>query len=189
VIVIRTMGVQGKANGLLHQEHPRNRTISYTATPKAKVTQGVHEYMETILHVPVKKTPEQVIQETRERNLGLANSSDLAVRLRAIGTQYQAEPLSDEPYHVVTGFQNQQGAGGGVWRLHFIFDPGPKEGTRLLTLLDETHSVMLFTLTVPDDSGREAMFKAVTPLQRVMQNQLRGSGGGLWAALEDEDDL
>jgi hypothetical protein len=195
VVVIRTMGIQGKVNGLLHQEHPQNRKVSYTASPKAKVAQGTHEYMETIL--PGKRTFER-LAEARERAAQALRERDytrigrarpfIDVSYSYLDDEEPQQPFPNEPYHVATGFQNQQGAGGGVWRLSFILDPAPKEGLRLLTLLDETHSVMLFTLTVPDDVGREDMFKTITPLQRMTKNQFRGSGGGLWAALDDADD-
>ena len=192
VVVVRTIGVAGNANGLLHQDNPRNRKTHYTATPEAKMMHRDQEIMETILFPEPVPEPLDYVGVT----FNIA-----ARRLRALGRdavpfaqEAKPSPVPGEPYYVVTVYEashryvyhNQGLATGGVWRLNFIFDPGPKEGTKLLTLLDETHSTMLFTMVIPIPSSDRAMFKVVTPLQRLIKNQI--GNGGLWAALEDADD-
>jgi len=182
VTVIRTMGIRGMGNGLICQDHSRSLKTLYVATPVAKMMHGTQEYMETILRVPVKLSHNQLRRQ--ERTPYDADTREW----RRVQVVTEVEPLSDEPYYVVTGFQNQANDTAGVCRIHFIFDPGPKEGLRLLTLFDETHGVMLFTVIIPEDSGR-SIFKVVTPLQRAVRNQINGNhSGGLWAALAEDDD-
>jgi hypothetical protein len=143
---------------------------------------GTQEYMETILRVPVKLSHNQRLRRVPR---GGGYTWERTTYEQVVT---EVEPLSDEPYYVVTGFQNQANDTAGVCRIHFIFDPGPKEGLRLLTLFDETHGVMLFTVIIPEDSGR-SIFKVVTPLQRAVRNQINGNhSGGLWAALAEDDD-
>jgi hypothetical protein len=127
LIVVRTMGISGESNGILHQE-TRNRSTAYVATPSVKALRGSQEYLETVLPNPRAVKPQYKLTYNR------------VTYRQAEATDFVPQPLPDEPYCVVTGFQDHGTQKSGVWRLNFIFDPGPKEGLTLLTILDETLS-------------------------------------------------
>lgn len=162
VVVIRTLAVLGKADGSLHQDHGRHAVV----TPTARFAQGSQEVIETVLVAPM--TAKQLRNKT----------------VRMVIEQ-EGGSLPDEPYYAVSAYHIAQSRLD-YWRLRFVFDKGPgQKGIRLLTVVDETHGLPLFSVQVPAvHPGLEAMRHILTPLQRL-QNVQPGVAG-LWAlVLED----
>jgi hypothetical protein len=161
VIVVRTMKIQGRVDGLLHQERDREqeRRNAHTGTwrqrfptvqPKVTLPSGEVEYIETLI-----------------------------------------DPASYRETYAISGFVDQVTKVRGRWRINFIIDE-VKPGTRLLTLLDETNSVMLFTVQLSAEvvSPRGALFNITTPLRRYINRQAVDGNTvspGLWGAILDED--
>jgi hypothetical protein len=164
VVVIRTMAVHGKADAVLHQEGPK-RASGYSVKAAAKMPQGDRECIETVLAAPIQ-------------------SKQLRRALRRAWEE-QA-PTEDDPYYAVTAYTDQLTTKGGIWRLNFIFNAGPKK-TRLLTVLDEANDVALFTVQVPaEHPGIQSLHSIATPLQRLMNKRNNGETD-LWDVILEDD--
>lgn len=99
------------------------------------------------------------------------------------------DPFGLRETYAVSGFIDQVTKVRGRWRINFIFDE-VKPGEPLLTLLDETNSVMLFSVKIDNTAlTREPLFEITTPLRRYLNKQTDGNANtpGLWGALLEED--
>jgi hypothetical protein len=162
VVVVRTMATRGKATGLVHQNTEiRYKEKSKAIQPSATVLNGDVEHIETILPA---------------MDLLVARTS----RIR--GT---CKP----EHYTVSGFHDQMTKLSGVWRINFIYDPTSK-GDYLLTLLDETNNILLFTVQITqsplDRDPTNPTARPTTPLQRYLnkrENEGPDGPNGLWEAV------
>jgi hypothetical protein len=185
IIVVRSMRVTGQADGLLHQDISsmnvsRSPARTNTLAPKVALHQKGYEYIETIL--PGSEQPQE---------LGYLESEVARTREAIRRGEVRIAPprprvaLSNEPYYVISGHQDQFAKQLGVWRINFVSGAGPKS-QRLLTLLDETHGTVLFTCQVPPVSTTDGIFKINTPLERYIRRP--DAAPGLWKMLREEGD-
>jgi hypothetical protein len=151
-------------------------------------------YFESVLPIPslVRPKPRPPRQSPTQRYLGfnlvppLEPEEEVARDISRLGTK-GIQPLSPEPYNVVTGYVDQVSNKSGIWRLNFIFNHGSQD-TLLLSIQDETNSVMLLTVQLPiKDYKGIFLFKVITPLRRFLQKQGEESAN-LWTALSNDDE-
>ena len=87
-------------------------------------------------------------------------------------------------YYTISGCQDQVTIRSEVWRVAFLLDK-TRGSDFLLTLLDETDNVMLFTVQV--SPAEKHLFNLTTPLRRYLNRQINNGAGNLWDALLEED--
>lgn len=152
MVVVRTMAIRGRFDGLLHHERDEESRAGRfgkqqtTIQPKVTMRSGDHVYIETLLPV-----------------------GDAARDL-----------------YTVTGHQDLMVKRAGSWRINFILDQAGKEQF-LLTLQDETNSLMLCTVEIPEAADR-GLLPVITPLQRYLNQQQNGvKAPGLWGALLSDE--
>lgn len=199
VVVVRTMSIRGLDNGLLHRSEfvtrisiPEQIPIEahrvVPIQPKVSVPHGDNLYFESVLPMPLETSRPKTRrsrQSPAQRYLGY-NPPEPDEDTSSLGTN-GIQPFSAEPYNVVTGYVDQVTNKSGAWRLNFIFNKGQQD-TWLLSIQDETNSIMLLTVQLPiKDYKGSSLFKVHTPLRRFLQKQGEESAN-LWTALSNDDD-
>lgn len=182
-LIIRTMCIRGKADGLLHQEkHYGSRfEAASTVEPQIRMPQGGLEYIETVLKDQSEPSAVNKFMQTWDLYNNQVSTALEASQRRSP----HAAPKGDhqvEPYYIISGYKNQFTKQHSVWRLNLVFGAGPNE-RRILTVLDETNSAVLFTVQIPTSVQD---LKVLTPLERYLRNP-EGTVG-LWSAVLDDDD-
>jgi hypothetical protein len=174
VVVIRTMRVAAGADGKVHQEVLKGYRVKSlskvnTLNPSASLPKAGIEFFETILPESITKRSKVT---TPRPYMGFADAWE--------------PPPSDEPYFVTTGYDDVVTKKRGQWRINLVISPAAK-GTKALNVLDETNSLMLFTIQIPAPTVQEeALFQIVTPLARLLRQD--NTEVGMWAALQDDGD-
>ena len=156
------MAIRGKVNGLIHRDIDRRHSRKETSKlhPKVTAPNGEVDHIETILPVPAK-----VMKEPQHLE-------------------------DEEELYAITGFVDQMTKLSGIWRIGFIFDATAQKKDYLLTLFNETDSVMLFTVQTSPTPLDKRLFEITTPLGRFLKGLRKGDPGekaGLWAALTEDD--
>jgi hypothetical protein len=97
--------------------------------------------------------------------------------------RYDREGLYSISKHV-----DQMTKKSGVWRIHFLLDD-IKKG-KLLTLMDETRSVVLFTLQLDEEHIKGKNKAPKTPLQKFMyEGDAPKTAKGVWGVLRAGGDF
>jgi len=161
VVVVRTMAIRGGASGIIHQ-HIKTKYTSKDSSlaPTVTVPNGDVEHIETLLPAPNILVPKVKAQH------GLHSRPE---------------------HHTVSGYQDLTTKRTGTWRVNFIFD-GTQKDDYLLTLFDETNSVMLFTVQIQPSDNQ--LWRVTTPLRRFLNRQMNDGlegADGLWGAVLDDD--
>lgn len=176
IVVIRSLAVSGKADGLIHQNFVKiPRTIAPAATFSRKAD---YKWIETIL--PARDDAAAMAMERKRRDGTASKYVPGTFQL------YECPQGTKTPrYSVVTGFLNRMTNLTGVARINFVFDHFKEDNQKvsqcLLTLLDETTSTALFTVCAP----LSEQCNEIVPLQKRRDKEL--GEGGLWGAILDND--
>lgn len=181
---LRAKRSSAKVTGILHQtlssiNTGRSTSKESAVEPHVSLFQNGFEYIETILQ-GIRIVPEGTLQAKLEDG-----------GLYWYGREWRpagftpAQTGATEPYYVISGYIDQNTKATGSWIINFVLGRTPKD-QRLVTLLDQTNSAVLFTAQLPPVSDAREASKVVTPLERFIQNPEGVTG--LWGAILDDGD-
>lgn len=182
-IVVRSLKIGGKANGLIHRSETdatSGKLQIVTIQPKVVIPRGQNALMETLLTVPHPQPKPDPIRRPIRPFRGF------------IEPIVAASPVPSrhwrEPHDVISGCHDQIVGTTDIWRLNFIFNEG-KDGIGLLTLQNETIGAVLFTiqLNLLEYNNQTPMFRVETPLRRHLNTLGTEPGSSLWNALTEDD--
>jgi hypothetical protein len=177
VVVIRTMAVRGTTKGFIYKNKESLQPV--VILPMATVRNGTIQKPVTLRRDKVEfKKPSEPLIVTLLRDKIELMETILPTPLTPLPS-VNFRPERPELY-AISGFQDQISNLSGIWRINFILDFIKRK--YLLTLFDETNSVMLFTIQVPPSELHTSPF--MTPLQRWEHNQQRDdTDNNLWKAI------
>lgn len=178
--VIRTMKVTGQADGKIHREALKGDKVKViskmeTLTPKASLPKGDYEFFEFV--IPESFLPSNL--RTTATPIGRRGG------MSAVTIHWEPPP-SQEPYFVVTGYDDAITKQRGVWRINLVISPAAA-GQKALNVLDETNGLVLFSVQLRPTLTQDALFKVTTPLMRFLREDSDDQEPFMWAELRSED--